>query len=162
MNDWKNNYFIILEESNNMRTTFMQKKENVERKWYVVDATDQVLGRLATNIATVLRGKHKPTFTPHIDGGDYVIVVNADKVALTGNKLLEKKYYSHSHYPGGLNVRTAKNILDNQPHKIVEFAVKGMLPKGPLGDDMYRRLYVYAGPDHKHQAQQPEALPKIK
>lgn len=145
-----------------MRTTFMEKKENVERKWYVVDATDQVLGRLCSNVATVLRGKHKPTFTPHIDGGDYVIVVNADKVALTGNKLLDKKYYRHSQYPGGLSVRTAKDILDNQPEKIVELAVRGMLPKGSLGDDMYRRLYVYAGPDHKHQAQKPEALPKIK
>jgi large subunit ribosomal protein L13 len=140
----------------------MEKKENVERKWYVVDATDQVLGRLCSNVATVLRGKHKPTFTPHIDGGDYVIVVNADKVALTGNKLLDKKYYRHSQYPGGLSVRTAKDILDNQPEKIVELAVRGMLPKGSLGDDMYRRLYVYAGPDHKHQAQKPEALPKIK
>lgn len=145
-----------------MRTTFMEKKENVERKWYVVDATDQVLGRLSTNVATVLRGKHKPTFTPHIDGGDYVIIVNAEKIALTGNKLLDKKYYHHSHYPGGLSVRTAQDILDNQPEKIVELAVRGMLPKGPLGDDMYRRLFVYAGPDHKHQAQKPEALPKIK
>lgn len=145
-----------------MRTTFMANKSNVERKWYVVDATDLVLGRIATEIATVLRGKHKPTFTPHVDGGDYVIVVNAEKVALTGNKLDGKKYYRHSQYSGGLKVRTAAEMLDKQPQKIVELAVKGMLPKGSLGDDMYRRLYVYVGPDHPHAAQKPESLPKVK
>lgn len=145
-----------------MRTTFMANKNNVERKWYVVDATDLVLGRIATEIATVLRGKHKPTFTPHVDGGDYVIVVNAEKVALTGNKLEGKKYYHHSQYSGGLKVRTAAEMLDKQPQRIIELAVKGMLPKGSLGDDMYRRLYVYVGPDHPHAAQKPESLPRVK
>jgi large subunit ribosomal protein L13 len=145
-----------------MRTTFMANKQTVERKWYVVDATDQILGRLATEIATVLRGKHKPTFTPHVDGGDYVIVVNAEKVALTGKKWEDKKYYRASQYAGGLKVRTASEMLDKVPHKIVELSVRGMLPKGKLGDDMYRRLYVYVGPEHPHAAQKPETLPKVK
>ena len=145
-----------------MRSTFMANNQNVERKWYVVDATDLVLGRMAVNIATVLRGKHKPTFTPHVDCGDYVIVVNAEKVALTGKKFENKKYYRHSGYAGGLKVRTAEEMLEKQPQKIVELAVKGMLPKGPLGDDMYRRLYVYVGNEHPHQAQKPEALPSVK
>ena len=145
-----------------MRTTFMANKQTVERKWYVVDATDQILGRLATEIATVLRGKHKPTFTPHVDGGDYVIVLNAEKVALTGNKWDDKKYYRASQYAGGLKVRTAQEMLDKVPHKIVELAVRGMLPKGKSGDEMYRRLYVYVGPEHPHAAQKPESLPKVK
>ena len=145
-----------------MRSTFMANNQNVERKWYVVDATDLILGRMAVNIATVLRGKHKPTFTPHVDGGDYVIVVNAEKVALTGKKFENKKYYHHSGYSSGLKVRTAEEMLAKQPQKIVELAVKGMLPKGPLGDDMYRRLYVYVGNEHPHQAQKPEALPTVK
>jgi large subunit ribosomal protein L13 len=145
-----------------MRTTFMQTNESVERKWYVVDATELVLGRMATDVAVVLKGKHKPTFTPHIDGGDYVIVVNAEKVALTGNKWADKKYYRHSGYAGGLKTRTATEMLDKQPQKIVEKAVRGMLPKGKLGDDMYRRLYVYVGPNHPHAAQKPESLPKVK
>ena len=145
-----------------MRTTFMQTNESVERKWYVVDATELVLGRMATDVAVVLKGKHKPTFTPHIDGGDYVIVVNAEKVALTGNKWADKKYYRHSGYAGGLKTRTATEMLDKQPQKIVEKAIRGMLPKGKLGDDMYRRLYVYVGPNHPHAAQKPESLPKVK
>ena len=145
-----------------MRTTFMQTNESVERKWYVVDATELVLGRMATDVAVVLKGKHKPTFTPHIDGGDYVIVVNAEKVALTGNKWADKKYYRHSGYAGGLKTRTANEMLDKQPQKIVEKAIRGMLPKGKLGDDMYRRLYVYVGPNHPHAAQKPESLPKVK
>ncbi len=145
-----------------MRSTFMANNQNVERKWYVVDATDLILGRMAVNIATVLRGKHKPTFTPHVDCGDYVIVVNAEKVALTGKKFENKKYYHHSGYSSGLKVRTAEEMLAKQPQKIVELAVKGMLPKGPLGDDMYRRLYVYVGNEHPHQAQKPEALPTVK
>ena len=145
-----------------MRTTFMQTNESVERKWYVVDATELVLGRMATDVAVVLKGKHKPTFTPHIDGGDYVIVVNAEKVALTGNKWADKKYYRHSGYAGGLKTRTATEMLDKQPQKIVEKAVRGMLPKGKLGDDMYRRLFVYVGPNHPHAAQKPESLPKVK
>ena len=145
-----------------MRTKYMANNQNVERKWYVVDATDLILGRMAVNIATVLRGKHKPTFTPHVDCGDYVIVVNAEKVALTGKKFENKKYYHHSGYSSGLKVRTAEEMLAKQPQKIVELAVKGMLPKGPLGDDMYRRLYVYVGNEHPHQAQKPEALPTVK
>lgn len=145
-----------------MRTTFMQTNESVERKWYVVDATELVLGRMATDVAVVLKGKHKPTFTPHIDGGDYVIIVNAEKVALTGNKWADKKYYRHSGYAGGLKTRTATEMLEKQPQKIVEKAIRGMLPKGKLGDDMYRRLYVYVGPNHPHAAQKPESLPKDK
>ena len=145
-----------------MRTTFMQTNESVERKWYVVDATELVLGRMATDVAVVLKGKHKPTFTPHIDGGDYVIVVNAEKVALTGKKWSDKLYYRHSGYSGGLKVRTATEMLEKQPQKIVEKAIRGMLPKGKLGDDMYRRLYVYVGPNHPHQAQQPESFPRVK
>ena len=145
-----------------MRTTFMQTNESVERKWYIVDATDLVLGRMATDVAVVLKGKHKPTFTPHIDGGDYVIIVNAEKVALTGNKWSKKMYYRHSGYAGGLKTRTATEMLAKQPQKIVEKAIRGMLPKGKLGDDMYRRLYVYVGPNHPHAAQKPEALPRVK
>ena len=141
-----------------MRTTFMQTNESVERKWYVVDATELVLGRMATDVAVVLKGKHKPTFTPHIDGGDYVIIVNAEKVALTGNKWADKKYYRHSGYAGGLKTRTATEMLEKQPQKMVEKAIRGMLPKGKLGDDMYRRLYVYVGPNHPHAAQKPVAL----
>ena len=145
-----------------MRTTFMQTNESVERKWYVVDATELVLGRMATDVAVVLKGKHKPTFTPHIDGGDYVIIVNAEKVALTGNKWSQKMYYRHSGYAGGLKTRTANEMLTKQPQKIVEKAIRGMLPKSKLGDDMYRRLFVYVGPEHPHAAQQPESLPRVK
>ena len=145
-----------------MRSTYMQKQQSVERKWYVVDATDKVLGRVAVEIATVLRGKHKPTFTPQVDGGDYVIVINAEKVALTGKKFEDKMYYRHSGYAGGLKTRTANEMLEKQPQKIVELAVKGMLPKGVLGDNMYRRLYVYTGNEHPHAAQKPEALPTVK
>ena len=145
-----------------MRTTFMQTNESVERKWYIVDATDLVLGRMATDVAVVLKGKHKPTFTPHIDGGDYVIIVNAEKIALTGSKWSKKMYYRHSGYAGGLKTRTATEMLAKQPQKIVEQAVRGMLPKGKLGDDMYRRLYVYVGSEHPHAAQQTVSLPRVK
>ncbi len=145
-----------------MRTTFMQTKEQVERKWYIVDATDLILGRMATDVAVVLKGKHKPTYTPHVDGGDYVIIVNAGKIALTGKKWANKKYYAHSRYPGGLRTRTAAEMLDKQPQKIVEAAVRGMLPKNKIGDDMYRRLFVYVGPEHPHAAQKPVDLPKVK
>ena len=138
--------------------TYMQRKEDVTRTWYVVDAEGQTLGRLATKVANVLRGKHKPTHTPHIDGGDYVIVVNANKVVLTGNKLNDKMYYNHSRYTGGLRERTAKEMIEKYPVEMVERAVKGMLPKGPLGRSMYTKLFVYAGPEHKHEAQKPEAL----
>ena len=140
-----------------MKHTFMANPQNVERKWYVVDATDLVLGRLSTEVAVLLRGKHKPTYTPHVDCGDYVIIVNAEKIALTGNKLNDKLYYRHSGYPGGLKTRTAKKMLELQPQKVVEASIRGMLPHNRLGDDMYRKLYVYCGPDHPHQAQKPEA-----
>ncbi len=141
--------------------TFMEKKETVERKWYVIDAEGVALGRLATKVATVLKGKHKPTFTPHIDCGDYVIVVNAEKVKLTGNKLNDKMYYNHSGYTGGLRERNAKTMIENYPEEMVERAIKGMLPKGRLGRQMYTKLFVYAGPEHKHAAQQPVEL-KVK
>lgn len=135
--------------------TFMQKKDTVERKWYVIDAEGVTLGRLASKVAVVLKGKHKATFTPHIDCGDYVIVVNADKVKLTGNKLMDKKYYNHSGYVGGLRERNAKTMIEKYPEEMVERAVKGMLPKGRLGRAMSKKLFVYAGPLHKHSAQQP-------
>ena len=138
--------------------TYMQRKEDVERKWYVVDAEGKTLGRLATQIATILKGKNKPTYTPHIDGGDYVIVINANKVNLTGNKLNNKIYYNHSRYTGGLRERTAKEMLEKYPVEMLERAVKGMLPKGRLGRQMYKKLFVYAAGDHPHSAQKPEAL----
>ena len=138
--------------------TFMQKKETVERKWYVVDAEGQTLGRLATKVATVLRGKHKPTYTPHVDCGDYVIVINAEKVVITGNKLDDKMYYNHSGFPGGLRERNAKTMIEKYPEEMVERAIKGMLPHNPLGRAMGKKLFVYAGADHKHEAQKPEVM----
>ena len=139
-----------------MRTTYMANNESVERKWYVIDAEGQRLGRLASEVAALLRGKHKPIYTPHVDTGDYVIVINADKIELTGNKLKDKKYYRHSGYPGGLKERTAEEMLAKRPEQVIELAVKGMLPKGPLGRKMFKKLHVYSGPEHKHQAQKPE------
>ena len=139
----------------NMKSTFMQKKEDVVRNWYVIDAKDVNLGRLATKAAHILRGKHKPTFTPHIDCGDFVIVVNADKINLTGNKLNDKIYYNHSGYTGGLRERTAKEMKEKYPVEMVERAIKGMLPKGRLGRQMYKKLFVYAGEEHPHTAQKP-------
>ena len=138
--------------------TFMASPSTIERKWYVVDASVYTLGRLASEVAAVLRGKNKPTFTPHIDTGDFVIVVNAEKVKLTGKKLDQKIYYHHSDYVGGMKETTLREMMAKKPEKVIEMAVKGMLPKGPLGREMYRKLHVYAGPDHKHQAQKPEAL----
>ena len=138
--------------------TFMQAKETVERKWYVIDAADKPLGRVATKAATILRGKHKATFTPHIDCGDYVIIINADKVKLTGNKINDKMYYNHSGFPGGLRTRNAKTMLESYPVEMVERAVNGMLPNGPLGRQMYRKLFVYAGSEHKHEAQKPTTI----
>ena len=135
--------------------TFMQKKETVERKWYVIDAEGKNLGRVATKAAHILRGKHKSTFTPHIDCGDYVIIVNASKVNLTGSKLDNKMYYNHSGYPGGLRERNAKTMIENYPEEMMERAIKGMLPKGRLGRAMYKKLFVYAGSEHNHQAQKP-------
>lgn len=146
------------ERENIMKNTFMEKKETVERNWYVIDATDLPLGRLATKAATMLRGKHKVTFTPHIDCGDYIIITNASKVRLSGNKLDDKMYYDHSGYTGGLRERNAKEMLESYPVEMVERAVKGMLPKGRLGRQMYKKLFVYAGPEHNQQAQKPETI----
>ena len=141
-----------------MKNTYMQKKEEVVRNWYVVDAEGLTLGRLATKVAHVLRGKHKPTYTPHIDCGDYVIITNASKVVLTGDKLDKKIYYNHSGYTGGLRERTARVMRDQYPVEKVERAVKGMLPHGRLGRQMYKKLFVYAGEEHPHAAQQPVEL----
>ncbi|MBD5550201.1 MAG: 50S ribosomal protein L13 [Lachnospiraceae bacterium] len=138
--------------------TFMASPATIDRKWYVVDATDMTLGRLASEIAKVLRGKNKPIFTPHMDTGDYVIVVNAEKIKVTGKKLDQKIYYRHSDYVGGMKETKLKEKLAKKPEEVIELAVKGMLPKGPLGRQMYRKLFVYAGPDHKHAAQKPEVL----
>ena len=138
--------------------TFRASPATIDRKWYVVDATDMTLGRLASEVAKVLRGKNKAIFTPHIDTGDYVIVINAEKVKVTGKKLDQKVYYRHSEYVGGMKETTLREMLAKKPEKVVELAVKGMLPKGPLGNQMYTKLYVYAGPEHKHAAQKPEVL----
>lgn len=139
-----------------MRTTYMAKPHEVERKWYVVDAEGQTLGRVASEVASILRGKHKAEFTPHVDTGDFVIVINADKVKLTGKKLTDKIYYSHSQYPGGLKAVKAGDMLKNKPTRMFELAVKGMLPKNRLGRQMFTKLKVYAGSEHPHQAQKPE------
>ena len=138
--------------------TYMANPDKIERKWYVVDAEGCTLGRLASGVASVLRGKNKPQFTPHVDTGDYVIVVNAEKINVTGKKMNQKIYYNHSEYVGGMKETTLAEMMAKKPEKVIELAVKGMLPKGPLGRDMYRKLFVYAGPDHKHEAQKPEAL----
>ena len=138
--------------------SFMASPSTIERKWYVVDATGHTLGRLASEIASILRGKNKPTFTPHIDTGDYVIVVNADKIQVTGKKLDQKVYYNHSDYVGGMKETTLKEKMAKKPEDVIYLAVKGMLPKGPLGREMITKLHVYAGADHKHQAQKPEVL----
>lgn len=138
--------------------TFMQTKETVDRKWYVIDAAGLPLGRVATKAAHILRGKNKPTFTPHIDCGDYVIIVNAGKVKLTGNKLNDKMYYNHSGFPGGLRERNAKTMIEKYPVEMVERAVKGMLPNGRLGRDMYRKLFVYADENHNQAAQKPTTI----
>lgn len=134
----------------------MAKPNEVERKWYIIDAEGKRLGRLASEVATLLRGKHKPQYTPHVDTGDFVIVINADKVVLTGKKLSQKKYYRHSGYPGGLKVTVAADMLKNKPDRMIELAVKGMLPKGTLGHQQALKLKVYAGSEHPHQAQNPE------
>ncbi|HEY8342379.1 MAG TPA: 50S ribosomal protein L13 [Calditerricola sp.] len=138
--------------------TYMAKKGEVERKWYVVDAAGQTLGRLASQVAAILRGKHKPQYTPHVDTGDFVIVINADKVVLTGKKLDKKIYYRHSGYPGGLKKTTARQMLENKPEEMIERAVWGMLPKNRLGRKLIKKLKVYRGSEHPHQAQQPEVL----
>lgn len=145
-----------------MKTTFMQKKEEVAREWYVIDAKDVALGRVASKAASMLRGKHKATYTPHIDCGDNIIIINAKDVLLTGNKLNNKKYYDHSRYVGGLRERTAKEMKEKYPEEMLERAIKGMLPKGRLGRQMYRKLFVYAGNEHPHQAQKPVMLKESK
>lgn len=138
--------------------SYMASPATIERKWYVVDATGYTLGRLSSEIAKILRGKNKPTFTPHIDTGDYVIVVNAENIKVTGKKLDQKIYYRHSEYVGGMKETTLREMLDKKPERVIELAVKGMLPKGPLGREMIKKLHVYAGAEHPHAAQQPEVL----
>ena len=138
--------------------TYMANPDKIERKWYVVDAEGQTLGRLSSEIAKVLRGKNKPVFTPHIDTGDYVIVVNAEKIKVTGKKMDQKIYYNHSDYVGGMKETTLKEMMDKKPERVIELAVKGMLPKGPLGRSMIKKLHVYAGPEHNNAAQKPEVL----
>ena len=138
--------------------SFMASPSTIEREWYVVDATGHTLGRLASEIATILRGKNKPTYTPHIDTGDNVIVINAEKIKVTGKKLDQKIYYHHSDYVGGMKETTLKEMLAKKPERVIELAVKGMLPKGPLGRQMIKKLHVYAGAEHNHAAQQPKAL----
>ena len=138
--------------------SFMANPDKVERKWYVVDATGYTLGRMASEVAKILRGKNKPEFTPHVDTGDYVVIVNAEKIKVTGKKLDQKIYYHHSEYVGGMKETTLREMMAKKPAKVVELAVKGMLPKGPLGRQMYTKLHVYAGPEHNHQAQKPEVL----
>ncbi|MBQ6554811.1 MAG: 50S ribosomal protein L13 [Firmicutes bacterium] len=141
-----------------MRTTFIAKTAEIDRKWYVVDATDHTLGRLASEVASVLKGKNKPTYTPHLDTGDYVIIVNAEKIKVTGKKLDQKLYRKHSEYTGGFKEITLRQMLDKKPEDVLLHAVKGMLPKNALGKDMLKKLYVYAGSEHEHQAQKPEVL----
>ena len=138
--------------------TVSSNKETIHKEWFVVDAKDEVLGRLASKVAKILRGKHKPSFTPHVDCGDYVIVINAEKVKLTGNKLTEKQYIRHTGYPGGQRTRTPQDLLSKMPEAVVEKAVKGMLPKNRLGSAIFRNLYVYPGEAHPHEAQQPKKL----
>lgn len=138
--------------------TFMANAQNVERKWYVVDADGMVLGRLASQVANILRGKNKPIYTPHVDTGDHVIIINASKIVMTGKKLDQKIYYHHSDYVGGMKETTLREMLAKKPEKVVELAVKGMLPKGPLGREMFTKLHVYAGAEHPHTAQKPEVL----
>jgi large subunit ribosomal protein L13 len=139
-----------------MTTTYMAKATDVKQDWYVIDAAGKTLGRLATEAASLMRGKHKPTFTPHVDTGDFVIVINAEKVVLTGKKLDKKMYYRHSGYPGGLKTTSAREMINTKPERVIEFAVHGMLPKSKLGNQMKTKLKVYAGAEHPHQAQQPQ------
>lgn len=138
--------------------TYVANPDKIEKKWYVVDAEGATLGRLASQVASILRGKNKPEFTPHVDAGDYVIVVNAQKVQLSGKKKEQKTYFTHSGWVGGEKITSFREMNEKKPEKVIELAVKGMLPKGPLGRQMYKKLFVYAGPEHKHEAQKPEAL----
>lgn len=138
--------------------TFTAKSAEVQRDWFVIDAADKVLGRVATEVARRLRGKHKPVYTPHVDTGDYIIIVNAEKIRVTGNKTKDKMYHHHTGYPGGLKSISFDKLIDKAPERVLQSAVKGMLPKGPLGREMFRKLKVYAGPEHQHTAQQPQPL----
>ena len=138
--------------------TYMANPDKLEKKWYVVDASGQTLGRLASEVAKILRGKNKPEFTPFVDTGDYVIIINAEKIAVSGKKLSQKIYYRHSDYVGGMKETTLKEMLERHPERVLEFAVKGMLPKGPLGREMYKKLHVYTGSEHPHAAQKPEVI----
>lgn len=140
------------------QNSFYPKEGQVDQKWYQIDATDQVLGRLATQVATIIRGKNKPTFTPSVDTGDFVVIVNADKIKLTGNKLRDKKYYRHSNYPGGLKVKSAQQILDTHPERLLLFAIRGMLPHNRLSRKLITKVKIYAGTEHPHTAQQPIVL----
>lgn len=151
-------FYKKIRKEDKIMKSYMQKKETVERNWYVIDATDVTLGRLASKVAHILRGKNKATYTPHIDCGDYVIIVNAEKVKLTGNKLDKKLYYNHSGYAGGLRTRTAKEMIERYPVEMVERAIKGMLPHNRLGRAMFKKLFVYEGENHPHMAQRPEVL----
>jgi large subunit ribosomal protein L13 len=153
-----NIHLINIRKERKIMTTFMQKSGEITRNWYVIDANDQVLGRVAAKAAAVLRGKHKPTFTPHVDCGDYIIIINAENIHLTGDKLNKKMYYNHSGYPGGLRERTAKEMKKNYPVEMIERAINGMLPNGRLGRAMSKKLFVYAGSNHPHMAQEPEVL----
>ncbi len=139
-------------------STFIAKKDEVERNWVLVDAADKVLGRLAADVASILRGKTKPTYTPHIDVGDFVVIINAEKIKLTGNKMQQKMYYNHSGYKGGLRERTIRQVMETRPEEIIRHAVKGMLPKNSLGNSMLKKLKVYKGEAHPHEAQQPQAI----
>lgn len=141
-----------------MKTTISAKPESVERDWYVVDATDKTLGRLATEVARRLRGKHKPIYTPHVDTGDYIVVINAEKVKVTGRKATDKVYYHHTGFPGGIKGITFEKLIIKKPQQVIELAVKGMLPRNSLGRTMMRKLKIYAGPEHPHVAQQPKEL----
>lgn len=139
-------------------STFTAKPAEVQRDWFVIDATDKVLGRLATEVASRLRGKHKPIYTPHVDTGDYIIIINAEKIRVTGNKKTDKTYFHHTGFPGGIKSITFEKQIEKAPERVIQSAVKGMLPKGPLGRDMFRKLKIYAGPEHQHTAQQPQPL----
>ena len=146
----------MLKQGGKEMKSYMAKPEEMERKWYVIDAEGKVLGRLASEVASILRGKHKPIYTPHVDTGDFVIVINADKIKLTGKKLEQKEYKYHTGYPGGLKSISYKQIMEKNPERAIELAVKGMMPKNKLGRQMYKKLRVYSGPEHNHQAQKPE------
>ncbi len=138
-----------------MKDTYMANAQNVNKEWLLIDATDKTVGRLSAEVAAILRGKHKPTFTPHVDCGDNVVIINAEKIKFTGNKLQDKMYYRHSNHPGGLKSETAAKVMETHPERILERSIKGMLPKTKLGRQMYRNLYIYVGSEHKHEAQQP-------